>query len=445
MFKKKWVKVLCVILTVILFVTVFIIIGNIICNNKLRKYINSFEPVKYGADRVVPVMEDGYMTVTTDRELKVMHITDVHLGGGIFTYKNDKKTIYELITMLQNEAPDIVVCGGDNTYCVIPIGYNGGGTFNNLMVAKTFISIFDHEEVYFTTVFGNHDTEAMDKANRQEIGDLYAGDFSKYCFFVQDFTDLDAKTIPSVSNQFIKVKNKDGEVVRLILLIDSNDYEDTKFFTSVFGKYDTIHDAQVEWAKETIEKLSHEAGLPSGEYLKTTCFVHIPMGEYRTALDELIEEVRDEKGKIVEFKQRQGATDTKFIGGSWGEEKVCYGGISREGIAPNDLDNFFEVLCDEMKAVDSVFCGHDHVNDAVVYYKDVMLAYGYSVDNEAYGDKIMSAGLQRGATVITINQDGSFTQVHKNAYKDYGVDPNKFVPVDVDKKLYPDMYRTVIE
>ena len=111
-------------------------------------------------------------------------------------WARDKKTIYELITMLQKEKPDIGICGGDNTYCLIPPGYNGSGTFNNKMVAKTFIDIFDHEQVYFTTVFGNHDTEAMDYASRQDIGDLYASDYSEYCFFEEDFSDEGGKPIP---------------------------------------------------------------------------------------------------------------------------------------------------------------------------------------------------------------------------------------------------------
>lgn len=443
MLKKKWVKVVFSIVAVLALISVVIIVLNIISNQSLRKYINSFEPVQYAEDRIVPVYEDGHMTIRTDRELKIMHVTDVHIGGGIFTYKNDKKTIYELITMLQKEAPDIVICGGDNTYCLIPLGFNGGGTFNNEMVAKTFISIFEHEQVYFSTVFGNHDTEAMDKADRSEIGKLYEGDFSKYCFFKSEFSDSDAKTVPSISNQFIVVKNTKGEFTKLILLMDSNAYEDEKFFSSVFGKYDVIHDAQIEWAKDTIKDLSKKAGLAEGEFLKTLCFMHIPPSEYRLALDELIEEVRDEKGNIVEFKQKEGAKNTEFVEGAWGEEKVYYGGIHIETEDISKLDNFFEVLCDEMNSVEGVFCGHDHTNNAVVNYKGVMLSYGFSLDNEAYGDKIMKAGLQRGATIITVNPDGTFSQKHKNAYADYGVETDRFVEVDPFAKLYPDMYRTV--
>ena len=442
MFKKKWFKRLCIVIGALVALYLILFLVNVLCNVSLRKYIKSFEPVKYSADRVVPVKEDGHITITTDKDLRVMHLTDIHLGGGFWTYKNDKKTIYELITMLQAEAPDIVVCGGDNTYCLIPPGYNGSGTFNNKMVAKTFIDIFDHEQVNFTTVFGNHDTEAMDYASRQDIGDLYASDYSEYCFFEQEFSDLDAPSVPSVSNQFIRVKNTKGEVVKLIMLIDSNDYVDTSFMATVKGKYDVIHDAQVDWAADTIKEMSKEAGLPDGEYLKTITFLHIPIGEYRIALDELIEEVKDEKGNITDYKQKADHGNTEWIRGWW-DEQIYYGGINRTDTTPDKLDKFFEVLCEDMDSVEAVMCGHDHVNNVLVKYKGVYLGYGYSVDNEAYGDKIMKSGLQRGAVVITIKTDGTLEFNYKNAYLDYGVDRNKFTDVYLDKPLYPESYRTV--
>ncbi|MBP5152780.1 MAG: hypothetical protein ILP13_07715, partial [Lachnospiraceae bacterium] len=98
---------------------------------------------------------------------------------------------------------------------------------------------------------------------------------------------------------------------------------------------------------------------------------------------------------------------------------------------------------EDMDSVEAVMCGHDHVNNVLVKYKGVYLGYGYSVDNEAYGDKIMKSGLQRGAVVITIKTDGTLEFNYKNAYLDYGVDRNKFTDVYLDKPLYPESYRTV--
>ncbi len=421
MFKKIKVKIAGIILGVFLLIFIFFAVGNAICVKNLRTYIDSFEVIEYPKDRIVPVKENGFYTITTDRDLEIMHITDIHIGGGIWSYKNDKKTVYELITALRAEKPDIVILGGDNTYCLPGIGFNGGFTTQNLKVHRNVIEIFEHLGVYFTTVFGNHDTESINVADRSEVGALYESDEFKYCLFESQFTDLDAETVPSVTNQFIIVKNTDGTVRKLLLLIDSNAYVDTSLITMALGKYDVIHDTEVYWAADLIKTLSGEYGLNDKEYLKTLAFMHIPIGEYQTARTDF------ESGN-PEY--------TIGLDGMW-DEKICYGGRNNEG-APEDQDLFFEVLCEEMDSVEAIFCGHDHVNNAVVEYKGVMLDYGFSFDNEAYGNKIRYSGLQRGATVITLKADGGFLQVHKNVYTDYGADADKFFDVYLDKPLYPD-------
>lgn len=441
--KKKVFKVLGIIAIVIVGYYLAVFIGNRICNRNLCRYIESFEKVSYEDNRPVPKMEDGHYTFTTDEEFTVMHLTDIHIGGGIYSYKRDKKAIYEVITMLQKEKPDLVILGGDNTYCVSKIGYNGGGCFDNGMVARTVINIFNHEGVYFSTVFGNHDTESIDTCDRQEIGDVYMDPEYEYCIFNQEFTDGDADTVPSISNQFIVLKNTSGEITKLIMLMDSNAYESTSMISSILGKYDVIHDSEVEWAKETITDLSKKQGLPEGEYLKTIAFFHIPIGEFRTALDDLICENKDEEGNIISFEQKTSSADTEYIEGSWGEKLVCFGGLKNTSVLPENQDMLFESLCDDMHSLEAVFCGHDHLNSAVVKYKGVILDYGYSIDNIAYGNDISNSGLQRGATVITINSDGKIDQVHKNAYIDYGCDTDIYVPVYLDHVMKPDEYRTV--
>ena len=78
MFKKKWFKRLCIVLGALVALYLILFVINVFCNLSLRKYIKTFDPVKYSADRIVPVKEDGYMTITTDKDLRIMHITDIH-------------------------------------------------------------------------------------------------------------------------------------------------------------------------------------------------------------------------------------------------------------------------------------------------------------------------------------------------------------------------------
>lgn len=435
--KKKRLKGLLIVIVIIAALIGVGALGNYLCNLSLRKYIRSFAPVTYREDRLVPSMEGEYVSLVSDRDIEVMHITDIHIGGGFWSYKNDKKTIYELITMLQNEVPDFVVLGGDNTYAVPGIGYNGGFTFNNKMPARTLLEVFEHEGVYMTTVFGNHDTEPFDCASRKELSQLYMDEKYKYCVYKSNFTDLDADTIPSESNQCIIVRNKDGKINHLLILIDTNSYVDDRFMSSVLWKYDVVHDAQVMWAKGVIEELSKSEGLPQGEYLKSIVIGHIPIGEYRTAHDELFDITKSEDGKIVSFTRKPDTDTTKLIQGEWGEAGICIGGYKSTEIAPDDKDRLFEVLHDEMGSMEMMLCGHDHMNTAVVEYKGAILAYGMSMDNEAYGTQIKRFGKQRGANILSFAKDGSFRLTQANAYTDLGVDPNKFVNVDLEGELYP--------
>ena len=389
----------------------------------LRHYINSFDPVDYsGVDRVVPEIdpETGYYTFTTDRDLKIMMFTDIHLGGGFWSYKKDRKTVYEVISMLQKEKPDLVILDGDNTFAVPGPIYNGGGTLNNYMAAHDVINIFNHEGVYFSTVFGNHDTEVFGYTGRQKLGELYMNDRFEYCIFDQNFTD--GGELPSVTNQIIVVKDSKGDVSKALLLIDSNAYVDDSIKAVLDWNYDIIRDSEVDWAADALKKL----GSP-----ETVAFFHIPTSEFRIAYEEL-----DANG----FKDTE---DTKYITGVWDElinetthSRIWHGGITRTDVPLADIDRFFETLGpDGMDVLEACYCGHDHVNNVAVNFRGVDLVYGYSIDNLAYTD-IDQSGLQRGATIITISPDGTRTTQFKNAYKDYGVSDNAFVEVYTDRLYY---------
>jgi len=389
----------------------------------LRHYISSFEPVDYSdTDRMVPEIdpETGYYTFTTDRDLKIMMLTDMHLGGGFWSYEKDRKTVYEVITMIQKEKPDLVILDGDNTFAVPGPVYNGGGTLNNYMAAKDVITIFNHEGVYFTTVFGNHDTEVFGYTDRQTLGELYMDDKFEYCIFDQNYTD--GGDLPSVTNQIIVVKNTKGDITKAILLVDSNAYVDNSLQAVLDWNYDIIRDDTVDWAAVSLKAL----GDP-----ETVAFFHIPTSEFRVAYEEL---------EANGFKDTE---DTKYISGVWDElidettgSRIWHGGITKTDVPLAEIDRFFETLGpDGMNVLEACYCGHDHVNNAWVNYKGVDLIYGYSIDNLAYTD-INYSGLQRGATIITIKPDGTRETVFKNAYLDYGIPTDEFVDVYTDQLYY---------
>lgn len=56
----------------------------------------------------------------------------------------------------------------------------------------------------------------------------------------------------------------------------------------------------------------------------------------------------------------------------------------------------------------AMFCGHDHRNDYALNYEGIDLVYGKSIDYTAYPG-IEYETEQRGATVISIGEDGNYT------------------------------------
>lgn len=414
--KNKFLKVLVIIGLVLLGLIGTRLILTNISTLLLRSYIRSIGRCEY-TNQIVPYKDtEGYYTLRSDEDINIMVISDIHIGGGLFSIKKDRKTIYEVMTMVKAEKPDLVILAGDMTFAVPGPLFNGGGTFNNKMVASNVMYMFKTLGVYYTVAFGNHDTEAFDYYDRDRIGKEYSK--ADYCIFESNFDGY------GVTNQCILLKDNNGKIKKVLMVIDSNDYVDTSLRASINWLYDTIHDEQVEWAKQTIETLSSK----EGHLLKSLFFFHIPIGEFETAYREL---------KANDFND---TVDTKYIEGVWDEEvseemggRIWYGGCQYTEVDPRDNDKLFEELGPEgLGSMEAIFVGHDHTNNVTVSYKGVLLSYGYSIDNLAYTD-LAKYGLQRGATVVTVKNDGSFSQVHKNAYLDYGVEKDKFYDINLDE------------
>ena len=419
---KKILKILGFIVGTVVAIYLVLAMLNVISSLTLKNYIRSFDKVEYANQLTPTVGEDGHYTFTTDGDFKIMQLNDLHIGGGHWSLKKDKKTMYEVMTMVQVEKPDLIVLNGDSVFCVPGPMFGGGSSFNNRMASKRVIDLFEKLGVYYTVAFGNHDTEAYDYFNRKQIGDLYMKDKYEYCIFQSEFNDY------GVTNQCIVLRGTDNSVRKAIMVFDSNDYIDTSFAASMNWLYDVIHDEQVAWAKQTLLSLGDGVN-PA----KSLFFFHIPTGEFEQAYRDL---------KNNNFND---TADVKYISGVWDElvdedmgGRIWYGGCHNLEVAPNDNDKLFEQLGpDGINSLEAIFCGHDHVNNAMVNYKGVILAYGMSLDNTAYKG-INKSGLQRGAMVVTVKNDNTFTVEHKNAYLDYGVDQNKFYDVYLDKYLYPD-------
>ena len=376
-----------------LFVLTVVMI-TVIGNKALIKRAKSYDPAVIENQLVPEKDENGYWTFTTDRDLKVMQLTDIHIGGGWLSLKQDAQALNAVATMIQAEKPDLVVVTGDMAF---PVFFKAG-TFNNLLSAKEFAALMERLGVYWTVAFGNHDSEIYSYYSREKVADFYGSPEFKYCLFQKGPDDVDG-----YGNQIINVKNSKGLLTQSIYIFDSHSYTDGDYF-GIMWKYDNIHDNQIEWYRDNVNLMNKqnnarlkELGMPEDSDVKSIAFLHIPLPEQRTAWYEYM---------ANGFKDTE---DVKYVYGKAGEgKKIIYCGQRQ--------DNLFKTM-QELGSTKGIFYGHDHDNNFSIYYKGIRMTYSYSVDYLAYSG-INKRGSQRGCTIITLSPDGTFDCKAENYYQD---------------------------
>ena len=375
-------------------------VANKINEQAMNEYIDSFGKAEL-TDQLVPEYEEsGKAYFTTDRDFKVLHMTDIHIGGGVLSIEKDKKAINAVAAMVTAEKPDLVIVTGDISFAV-----PWAGTINNSYAHKYFIRLMENLGVYWTVTFGNHDSEVYDYYGRSAVADMYEDESLEYCLF-----DRGPEYIFGECNHVINVKNSKGLITKSFIMMDTNSYtwEDP---LGIFWIYDNIHKDQIDWYENTIKDLNaYNASLldllPESERpedmenyttVQSLLFVHIPLMEVREAYNEYL---------------AAGESDTenvKYIEGKVGEsDPYVY--------CSEDEENMFETML-SLGSTKAMFYGHDHLNNIVLDYKGITLSYGYSIDYLAYSG-IDEIGSQRGCTVINCAPDTSFKIIHENYYQD---------------------------
>ena len=323
--------------------------------------------------------EDGYYTFVrkADTEFKILQLTDIHFGGGVASMKEDDQVIAATAKMVDAVKPDLIVLTGDITFSEFFRAMN----LNNMHAARTIGSAVDALGVPWTISFGNHDTEDYQYGNEAKIIDIYLNEFEN-CVFTHPDKDLYGR-----SNHAIRILNSDGTLDQVIMMIDSNDYENGM---SLMG-YDYIHPEQIQWYKDTVTRISEECHYDG--IAPSLAYFHIPLTEYRTAWD-----LYEQNSDLVVYNF--GAKN----------EKIC---------PPKDSekDTFFEEMV-EFGSLKETFCGHEHKNNFSITYRGITLTYGLSMDYLAYKD-IDKTDEFRGGTLVKLTTNGNHTteQVHYASIK----------------------------
>ncbi|MBR1624157.1 MAG: metallophosphoesterase [Clostridia bacterium] len=401
------------IILLIVLVFALAIVALMVVNQKLTYALidkaEQFKAVEYGEDRIYPVKdEDGDWCFMTDRTLKVLQITDVHIGAGFLSVNNDGWAMNAVATMITKEKPDLVIVTGDIGF---PVPY-AAGTLNNMNEAKVFVTLMNQLKVYWTFTFGNHDTEAYSFYTRENLSAFYEEEAKKSEYFLYQ---SGPKSVDGFGNQVIKVKNSAGITTQALVTMDSHSYTDGDVF-GILWKYDNLQQNQIDWYAQKIKAINDQNAAidPSVGKVKSLTFIHIPLTEYRTAYKEYVNNGGKDTENVdfIEGYGKNGEVEGALAQNPFVKDpEATYGVFCGMG-----QDEFFETA--SQIGLQGVFCGHDHMNNFSLYYKGVRLTYGMSIDYLAYGG-IYKEKAQRGCTIIEVNPDGSFECTPSNYYENY--------------------------
>ena len=387
---KNGKKVLLAVVAVVFVVAGVIAALNYMAVQNLISIGNSYDSLEIENQLTPEKDENGNWYFTTDGDFKVMHLTDIHIGGGFMSKDVDERALNAVATMVTKEKPDLVIASGDIAF---PVPY-AAGTFNNYSGAKAFANLMERLGVYWDVTFGNHDAEAYSYFDRESMGRFYENEEYQYCLFQSGPEDVDG-----YGNHTIEVKNSEGLITQAVILIDSQAYIKDNIIESIKGTYDNVHENQVEWYENEINRMNAENKLvdENAETVKSLAFFHIPLAEMLDGWNEF----KDNGYKDTE--------DFKYIDGIMGEGgKVVYCGLGE--------DELFEKML-ELDSTKAMFNGHDHLNNTTFEYKGIQFSYGYSIDYFAYSG-IDKLGSQRGCTMITCKPDTTFEIDKYNYYSD---------------------------
>lgn len=336
----------------------------------MQPYINATPVVPHSEHGIAYGEETGIYTITSSTDdFKILHLTDIHLGGSLYSYRKDIKALEAVYAEIEYTRPDLVIVTGDLTF---PLGIMSL-SLNNSAPVNQFAAFMRNIDIPWAFTYGNHDTDGLANFSKSDLNELCkqlsyktSGNFL-YPYIQPEITGR--------NNQLIEIRNRDGSLNQAIFLLDSNAYTNEGI-----NAYDYIHDDQVDWYASHVERLNAE----EGHTVSSMVFFHIPLQQYRTAY-ELYE---------------QGSDEVEYFFGENGEQmidKVC-------------CSDYPSNLFDTMLALDStkaVFCGHDHYNNMSLAYKGIRLTYGMSIDYLAMPG-IENDTAQRGAELITLHADSSW-------------------------------------
>lgn len=249
----------------------------------------------------------------SDSTFRIVQFTDIHYKAGA---EPSKKSISMMIATLDELKPDLVVFTGD--VVVSEPTKQGWDEVLGLVISR---------KIPYLVTFGNHDDEHEMK--RPEVADYVTAK----PYLLNKTAAI--RGVDGYLNGVVAIKGKTGANAALLYAMDSQAYSKNK---KVDG-YGWFSHNQVKWFRQVSASFKENRK----DTLPALAFFHIPLPEYKIAFDN------------IKSKRR---------------------GVRYENECAPQLNTGMYAAMLESGDVFGMFVGHDHVNDYLVDYNGIALAYG---------------------------------------------------------------------
>ena len=250
--------------------------------------------------------------VRPDGKFKILQITDTHYIAG---NPKSERALKNVIQMLDEEKPDLVIHTGDIVY---------GNPADQ--AAREILQPLVDRGIPFAVTLGNHESDF--ELKRAEIFEVIRSIKGNINSPLKD-------GIHGCSNDVITLSSDSG-VERVFYLFDSGDYIE---YRGEKG-YDYIRHSQIGWYKNHSDALTKANG---GTPIPSIAFFHIPVREF-------CDGVRDSKRDMV--------------------------GVFCEEPSPSRYNSGLVANFMEQGDVEAIVCGHEHDNDFVLKHGEMFYIYG---------------------------------------------------------------------
>ncbi|MEG1510230.1 MAG: metallophosphoesterase, partial [Clostridia bacterium] len=340
-----------------------------------------------GGGDITPASKE--LAFDANGNFRILQLTDIQLiQAGL-----EPNTKALLDTVIDSQAPDMIIITGDNTSSEDFSSIKDKATAKAALLAvhKEIVDYMTSKNIPWSATFGNHDA-LYGIAPKSEIFDVYtksptyiggwATDAYANCY-------VDKEAGNEIENTASGYNIKEGTYTNFSIPVKSNDKSKTLYNIYLFdcqtsmNKYLPILDSQIAWYEAQRDALKAANG---GAYVPSILFTHESAESFKNAYHN------KDNSEIV----------SKYYG------EVGDGDV----FPPENGANFDEAVLSagDMKGM---FFGHDHLNTFNAVVKNnghkVFMAYARISSFAKYMYANLPMSYSRGGRIIDIKADGNLT------------------------------------